>query len=44
MTVEDLFEVIERQAAEGVDFMTVHTGLTRRALSHLMEQDGLRTW
>ncbi|WP_211240318.1 phosphomethylpyrimidine synthase ThiC [Aminiphilus circumscriptus] len=38
MTVEDLFEVIERQAAEGVDFMTVHTGLTRRALSHLMEQ------
>ena len=27
---EELFEEIERQAEEGVDFMTVHCGLTRR--------------
>ncbi len=29
-TVQEFFDVIERQAAEGVDFMTVHCGLTRR--------------
>lgn len=29
-TVDDFFEVIERQAADGVDFMTIHCGLTRR--------------
>lgn len=28
MTVEDLFEVIERQAAEGVDFLALHCGTT----------------
>lgn len=35
MTVEDMFEVIERQAEEGVDFMTVHCGVTRNALERL---------
>ncbi len=29
-TVEDYFEVVERHARDGVDFMTVHCGLTRR--------------
>lgn len=29
-TVDEFFEVIERQALDGVDFMTVHCGLTRR--------------
>ena len=29
-TVEDYFGVVERHARDGVDFMTVHCGLTRR--------------
>lgn len=29
-TTQEFFDVIERQAADGVDFMTVHCGLTRR--------------
>jgi len=35
LTAEDLFSVVERQAAEGVDFMTLHCGVTRAALEHL---------
>ncbi len=35
MTAEDLFEVIERQAEEGVDFITVHCGVTRNAAERL---------
>jgi phosphomethylpyrimidine synthase len=35
MKEEDLFSVIERHAAAGVDFMTLHCGLTRAALEHL---------
>ena len=35
LTPEKIFEVIERQAEEGVDFMTVHCGLTRPALDML---------
>ncbi|MBM3297299.1 MAG: phosphomethylpyrimidine synthase ThiC [Candidatus Aminicenantes bacterium] len=38
MTEDDLFGVIEAQAREGVDFMTVHCGLTRKALGRLREQ------
>lgn len=38
MTEDDLFSVIEEQAKEGVDFMTVHCGLTLRALEHLKKQ------
>jgi phosphomethylpyrimidine synthase len=30
LTVDQMFEVIEYQAAQGVDFMTVHAGLLRR--------------
>ncbi|MBN1885804.1 MAG: phosphomethylpyrimidine synthase ThiC [Candidatus Krumholzibacteriota bacterium] len=29
-TADDFFDVIERQAKDGVDFMTIHCGLTRR--------------
>ena len=29
-TVDKFFEVVERQANDGVDFMTIHCGLTRR--------------
>lgn len=35
MRVEDLFEIIERQAEEGVDFMTIHCGVTRNSLDRL---------
>ncbi len=35
MRAEDLFEVIERQAEEGVDFITVHCGVTRHAAERL---------
>jgi phosphomethylpyrimidine synthase len=35
MRVEDLFEVIELQAEEGVDFITVHCGVTRTAVERL---------
>jgi len=35
MTAEGLFEVIERQAEDGVDFMTVHCGVTRSSLERL---------
>jgi phosphomethylpyrimidine synthase len=35
MRAEDIFEVIERQAEEGVDFITVHCGVTRNAVERL---------
>lgn len=38
MTVDDLFSVIEEQASEGVDFITVHSGLTLRAVERLKKQ------
>ncbi len=38
MTVDDLFAAIEAQAQEGVDFMTVHCGLTQKAVDRLKKQ------
>ncbi len=38
MTEDDLFAVIESQAREGVDFMTVHCGLTLKAVERLRLQ------
>ena len=38
MTEEDLFDAIESQAREGVDFMTVHAGLTLKAIDRLKQQ------
>jgi phosphomethylpyrimidine synthase len=38
LTVDDVFEVIEKHAADGVDFITVHCGLTRTALDLLKKQ------
>ena len=38
LTVDKIFEVIESQVAEGVDFITVHCGLTRAALEMLKKQ------
>lgn len=37
-TEEELFEVIEKQAEEGVDFMTVHCGLTLEAVERLRRE------
>ncbi|MHB9053117.1 MAG: phosphomethylpyrimidine synthase ThiC [Thermoleophilia bacterium] len=41
MDLEDLLAVVERQASEGVDFMTIHAGLTRSALDELHAQGRL---
>lgn len=38
MTPEQIFEVIERQAQDGVDFMTIHAGVTLRALETLKKK------
>lgn len=38
MTEDDLFEAVESQAEEGVDFMTVHAGLTLKAVDRLKKQ------
>ena len=37
-TVDDIFNVIERHAKDGVDFMTIHAGVTLRSLE-LLEKD-----
>lgn len=37
MSVDDLFDAIEGHAEEGVDFVTVHCGLTRRTIETLRE-------
>ncbi len=38
MTVDDIFAVIEKQAQDGVDFMTVHCGVTLQSLERLRKQ------
>lgn len=38
MTSDEIFAVIEKQAQDGVDFMTVHCGITRRAVARLEAQ------
>ncbi|MFO7783191.1 MAG: phosphomethylpyrimidine synthase ThiC [Thermodesulfobacteriota bacterium] len=38
LTADRLFDVIERQAADGVDFITVHCGVTLAALEMLRAQ------
>ena len=38
MTADDLFAVIEKQASDGVDFITVHCGVTLEVVSHLKQQ------
>jgi phosphomethylpyrimidine synthase len=41
MTADDLFDCIEQQAREGVDFMTVHCGVTQSAINRLKNQKRL---
>lgn len=38
MTPDDIFNVIEEHAEEGVDFVTVHCGLTRKAVERLRDE------
>jgi phosphomethylpyrimidine synthase len=35
ITVDDMFSVLESQAKEGVDFFTIHSGVTRRVIATL---------
>jgi len=41
MTVEGMFSVVEEQAKQGVDFMTIHCGVTRAAVQALIDQPRL---
>ncbi len=38
MTVDDLFSVIEEHARDGVDFITIHCGVTQSAIARLKQQ------
>ena len=38
MTVDEIFTVIEEHARDGVDFMTVHCGVTQASLAKLKKQ------
>jgi phosphomethylpyrimidine synthase len=38
MTADDLFAVIEEHARDGVDFVTVHCGVTQAAIARLKQQ------
>ena len=38
MSVDDFFSVIEENARDGVDFVTVHCGVTRSAIARLKKQ------
>ena len=39
MTFENFMNVVERQAQEGVDFMTIHSGVTRASVESLKSQE-----
>lgn len=41
MTADDLFSIIEDHLAQGVDFITVHCGVTRSVVDRLREQGRL---
>jgi phosphomethylpyrimidine synthase len=38
MTADTMFDVVEKQAIEGVDFMTIHAGITWKTLDVLQKQ------
>ncbi|MCP4221386.1 MAG: phosphomethylpyrimidine synthase ThiC [bacterium] len=39
MSAEEMLEYIENQAKDGVDYMTIHAGLTRRAVEKVRSQN-----
>lgn len=38
MTIDDLLNTIEEHASDGVDFVTVHCGITRRTIETLRNE------
>ena len=38
MTSQDILEVIHAQAEEGVDFMTIHSGVTRKTVDQIKKK------
>ena len=41
MDEDDMFNVVEEQAKEGVDFFTIHVGVTKEIVSHLIKHPRL---
>jgi phosphomethylpyrimidine synthase len=41
MSEDDIFKVIERQARDGVDFITVHCGITKESVERVIRQKRL---
>jgi phosphomethylpyrimidine synthase len=41
LTVDEMFENIEEQAEQGVDFMTIHSGVTRESIKRFKSQGRL---
>ncbi|MBW1678625.1 MAG: phosphomethylpyrimidine synthase ThiC [Deltaproteobacteria bacterium] len=41
MSVDDIFSIIQEQGEEGVDFVTVHCGITRQAMARINSQGRL---
>jgi phosphomethylpyrimidine synthase len=41
MTIDEIFAVIEQQAKDGIDFVTVHCGVTQAAIARLKHQHRL---
>jgi len=41
LTADELFEIIEKHAEDGVDFITVHCGVTRRSVERLKKEGRL---
>ncbi len=41
MTEDDMFNVIERNARDGVDFITVHCGITKESVGRVIRQNRL---
>ncbi|RKX61019.1 MAG: phosphomethylpyrimidine synthase [Thermodesulfobacteriota bacterium] len=39
MSVSEMFKVIEKQAEDGIDFMTIHCGVTRQSLERLKNKE-----
>ncbi len=39
MKIDDYLEVVKQQAEEGVDYMTIHSGITRDSLESLQSQE-----
>lgn len=39
MTIDDYLKVVKRQAEDGVDYMTIHSGVNRQSLEYLSSQE-----